>query len=88
MNVADVGDNAADREDTVAGDEVVAGDYAVAGNEVVAGDDAFAGDDAVAGYDDVAGDQVLVGRDSSRLVPYSNSGVDQERGKGSCLWSH
>jgi hypothetical protein len=48
--------------------------------------DAFSGHDAVPGHDDVAGDQVCVGRDIPRLVPYSNSDVGQERGKGSSPW--
>ena len=73
-------DDIVDSEDNVAEDEAVAGDHVA---EAFAGD-ALAGHDAFAGHDNIAGDQVCLGRDSSRLVPYANSVVGQERGKESC----
>lgn len=92
INDADVGDDAVAGHNAVvvAGDDTIAGDDAVAvsGDDTIAGDDAVsvAGDDGFARDNSVAGDQVCVGRDRSRLVPYSNTGVGQERGKGSRPW--
>lgn len=87
LNDAVAGHDTVVWDDSVGGDEAIAGEWDVVdvgGNEAVAGDDAFAGGDADTGHDDVAGNQVGVDRDSPRLVLFSNSGVGQERGKGSC----